>query len=366
LIGAPRRQHPDRDMETAGPARPASPLGRRLARWTAVAAGAALLVWMFRTVGWPAIEANLRAIGGWFAVLVALYGAANAAFCLGWWVVMEPRPKATFLPRLFGVYLAGDSLNYITPGGVAGEPLKVELLSDRMERGPALASVTLHKQVDLGAQWLFVAIGVIVTLVAFPLSTRARVAALAGVLLLGAMLGGLSWALSRGTYAPALRWLSRWKTLGGRFLPHHDGARAVDDAIKRFYRERPGRFAAGVALCFLGWCGGALETAIVLRLLVPGSSWAAAVGIEALSIVAVTMLLFLPGRIGGAEGARAGICVLLGIAPAQGVAYSLVRRARELVWLVPGLIVILAHAGRGGSIRRERSVGRLADGGLRP
>jgi hypothetical protein len=44
---------------------------------------------------------------------VALYGVAQAAFCLGWWFVMEPRPPARFLPRLFAVYLAGDSANYL-------------------------------------------------------------------------------------------------------------------------------------------------------------------------------------------------------------------------------------------------------------
>ena len=53
-------------MESGGPVRPAQPLGRRLARLALLAAGVGLVVWMFRTVGWPAIEANLRAIGGWF------------------------------------------------------------------------------------------------------------------------------------------------------------------------------------------------------------------------------------------------------------------------------------------------------------
>jgi len=352
-------------METDGPSRPGAPFSRRLGRFLAAAAGLALLAWMVRAIGWSSIEANLRAIGGWFPILVALYGVAQAAFCLGWWFVMEPRPPARFLPRLFAVYLAGDSANYLAPGGVAGEPLKVHLLSGRVGRGPALASVTLHKQVDLGAQWLFVLAGVVLTLVTFPLSARARAGAVGGVLLLGALLGGLSWALARGTYGPATRWLSRWKALAGRLRRYQDGAHLVDESIKRFYRERPGRFAAGMALCFVGWCGGALETGILLRLLSPGTPWAAAVGIEALSLVAVTMLLFLPGRIGGAEGARAGIAVLLGLAPAQGLAYALARRARELVWLVPGLLVILAQSWRRGSDRREPEVGRLANGGMR-
>ncbi len=76
------------------------------------------------------------------------------------------------------------------------------------------------------------------------------------------------------------------------------------------------------------------------------------------------MLLFLPGRIGGAEGARAGICVLLSLSPAQGVAYSLVRRAREIVWTIPGLVVILARTLRGGET--ETPVAKLARGEARP
>jgi uncharacterized protein (TIRG00374 family) len=353
-------------MESGGPVRPAQPLGRRLAPLALLLAGVALIIWMFRAVGWPSIEANLRAIGGWFFLLVAIYAVPQAAFFLGWWAVMDPRPRPARLPRLFAVYLAGDSANYLAPGGVAGEPLKVHLLSREMERGRALASVTLHKHVDLLAQWLFVLCGVAVTLARFPLSARARAGALAGVAVLGAMLGALTWALRRGSYAPALRWLSRWKALSRRLTPHHEGAQAVDEHIRRFYGESRAAFVAGVALCFVGWLGGAVETYIVLRLLAPGNGWPAAVGIEALSMVLTTLLLFVPGRVGGAEGARAGVCVLLGLTAAQGVAYGLVRRAREIVWLLPGLAVILVRSWRTRGGRGQGRVAALANGEARP
>lgn len=354
-------------MESPGPLRPAPPWGRRLTRLALLACGIAVVVWLFRAVGWPAIEANLRAIGGWFVLLLALYAVPQAAFFLGWWAVMDPRPDARRLPRLFAVYLAGDSANYIAPGGVAGEPIKVRLLSGEMGPGKALASVTLHKHVDLLAQWLFVLCGVAVTLVSFPLSPRARVGALAGVALLGVLLLGLTWALRRGTYAPTVRWLSRWKLLADRLTPHHEGAQAVDHRIRRFYGESRAAFAGGVALCFVGWCGGALETWIVLRLLAPQqASGAAAIGIEALSMVLTTMLLFLPARVGGAEGARTGVCMLLGLTAAQGVAYGLVRRARELVWVLPGLIVLLSGSWSKGGTRPSGRVARLANGEARP
>ena len=140
----------------------------------------------------------------------------------------------------------------------------------------------------------------------------------------------------------------------------------MDASIRRFHDEHGGWFAAGIGLCFLGWCGGAVETWIVLRRLAPGSGWARALGVEALQVVAVTMLLFLPGRIGGAEGVRTGICVLLGLTPAQGVAYGLVRRAREIAWALPGLVVILARTLRSRESGGNASVGKLARGESRP
>ena len=365
MTGAPSETPQQTRMETGGLPRPARPAGRSALRLVLAAAGVALLVWLFRTVGWSAIQANLRAIGALFFLIIALYSLAQFAFFLGWWTVMNPRPSASKLPGLFGVYLAGDAANYLAPGGVAGEPLKVRFLSDSLGAGPALASVTLHKQVDLIAQVLFVLAGIGVALARFPMSASARAGALFGVVLLGAMLGGFSWALRRGTYGGAVAWLSRFRVFA-RLLRHREKAQAVDASIRRFHDEHRGAFGAGIGLCFLGWCGGALETWIVLRRLAPGSGWAQALGIEAMTNVAVTMLLFLPGRIGGAEGARTGICVLLGLSPAQGVAYGLVRRAREIVWALPGLLVILTRALRPRDGGREAPVAKLVRGEARP
>ena len=84
-----------------------------------------------------------------------------------------------------------------------------------------------------------------------------------------------------------------------------------------------------------------LETWIVLQLLSPSSGWATAVAIESLAMVLNNILLFIPGRVGSAEGVRIGVYALVGLTAAQGAAYALVRRGRELVWLVPGFVVLL-------------------------
>ncbi len=328
--------------ETPAPA--ASP-GRRAARAVLFAAGIVLAVALFRAIGWPAIAANLERVGAVrFGFLVGLYALTQAAFALGWWLVIDPRPPVRDLPHLFAVYLAGDSWNYVAPGGVAGEPVKARLLGKTTGAGAALASLTLHKHADLVAQWAFVCAGVAYAAWRFPIGTAARLAAAAGAAGLGGLLLLLTWAMRRGTYGPILKRLARWKFLAARLARYQHSAELVDERIRSFTRARRGRYAGSVAVCFLGWCGGLVETWLILRFLGTGigttAGWGTALAIESLAMALNNMLLFVPGRVGSAEGVRTAVFVLLGLPAAQGLAYGLVRRGRELVWTIPGFAAL--------------------------
>jgi uncharacterized protein (TIRG00374 family) len=319
--------------------------GRSSGRFFLLLCGLAVFAFVFRSVGWPAIASNLARIGGWFPALAALYGTAQLAFALGWGVLFDaPRPP---LPRLFAIYLAGDSFNYLAPAGVAGEPLKARMLRGSTSTGEAVASLTIHKHADLFAQWIFVSLGVAVALWRFPMPLAARLLAVAGAAGLGVLLLLLTWGLRRGTYSPVLRGLARWKLLAGRLERFQRPAADLDGRIRDFYRLHRGKFAAATGWCFLGWCGGLLETYLVLRLLLPGSGWAAAFAVEALAMALNNMLLFIPGRIGSAEGIRVGVFLVLGFPAGPGAAYSLVRRGRELAWVLPGLLAFFQWQARG-------------------
>ena len=110
--------------------------------------------------------------------------------------------------------------------------------------------------------------------------------------------------------------------------------------IRRFYVHKRIHFFSAAAWCLAGWCGGLLETYLVLRLLAPGRGWETACAVEALAMLLNNMFLFVPGRAGTAEGVRTGVFVLLGLPAATGVAYGLVRRAREILWVLPGLVFL--------------------------
>jgi glycosyltransferase 2 family protein len=316
------------------------PRARHVSRALLLLAGVALGVFLVWKTGWAAVEANLASIGWWFFGLTALYLLAEIAFVLGWRAVMDPRPPLTSLPGLLRIYLAGNSLNYLAPGSVAGEPLRANMLRERLGTSSAIASVAIFKHAHMLSQALFVASGLAIAVVYFDLPAAVRWAALASVVVLVGLLVLMTWALQKGTFAPILSFLSRFKPLARRLERYQEGALQLDDRIKRFYVDRRPHFFSAAGWCLLGWCGGLLETYIVLRLLAPGRGWETACAIESLAMLLNNMFLFVPGRAGTAEGVRTGVFVLLGLPASTGVAYGLVRRARELMWVLPGLAFI--------------------------
>src|SRR5215831_5733592 len=118
-------------LPAEGNGKPARPRGRAL-RIVLFTAGIGVLAALAALVGWGPIMENLARINVWFFALVALCGAAQLFFTLGWWSIVG-RPHPMSYGELFATYLAGDSINYFT--GVGGEPLKAHLLAPKMDVG---------------------------------------------------------------------------------------------------------------------------------------------------------------------------------------------------------------------------------------
>ena len=169
----------------------------------------------------------------------------------------------------------------------------------------------------------------------------ARVAALASLVTLGAMVSGMTWGLRRGAFRGGLAWLGRFRPFARHAARLSESAARLDATIGEFYREKSGHFGWAVAWCFVGWCGGLVETYFVLRLLSPSHGWASADrdrvardGPEQHPALHPRPRRQRRGR--PDRGLRAR-----GLTAAQGTAYALVRRGRELLWLVPGVVVLL-------------------------
>ncbi len=85
----------------------------------ALVCGVLFFLWLIGKVDTDKFVSLIRESGGWVVGIGVVYGLFQAAYCLGWKAAI-PSKKIGF-PRLFMVYLAGDTANYALP--LTGEPL---------------------------------------------------------------------------------------------------------------------------------------------------------------------------------------------------------------------------------------------------
>ena len=318
-----------------------SPAPRPSRRWLRIALfvlGLGVLAAILALSGWESVAANLSTIGWWFPVLVVGYGVAELAFTYGYQVIVG-RSKAdpVRFSDTFAAYMASCFVNYFT--AVGGEPVRANLLAGRIGYPKALAAATVHRHAEMTSQFVFLLIGSVVSLLHFDLPTVLRISALAGLGLFGAIILWMTVALRHGLFGAALDRFGRGPLR--RLARFRHTAELLDERIGEIYEHRQEHFLESIGWCFLGWCGGFVETDVVMRLLSREADVFDAIAIETLAMLVNSVLFFIPARIGTAEGVRTALWVLVGFTAAQGIAYGLVRRARELLWLAPGIVILL-------------------------
>lgn len=303
-------------------------------------AGCLLFAWLLWHIGLGTLAGDLSLVGWGFTLVVVLELFALVFNSLAWRLTLAPDRRVVPLPELFGMRLAGDSINYVTPSAtIGGEFVKARLLSRRVPMSAALSSVGLGVLLQFASQILFV-------LAAVPFFTGAllerpggrAVFAGIGVLLLAlAAVGFLSW---RGDLFRRIRALLhgfRW--LPASWLPSEEKWSELDEHVFGTIRNRPGDAALAVVFFALGWAMGAIEVYWVLHCLRVPIGWQTAFSIEALSVLVDVSTFFVPAKMGTQEGGKYAIFLLLGLDATNGFTVGVVRRLREILWAAIGLLV---------------------------
>ncbi len=321
----------------------------RIVKALYVAVGLLLLAAVFFEVDFAEVWSHAILIGsGGMIVLVVLYAFAFLIDSFTWQMAMAGVPlTGRWLWRAFRVRMVGEVFNNIMPAaGMGGEPVKAVLLNKHYGLGfrEGTASIILGRTINMLAQVLFLAIGFAA------IWTSDLPGHFKGLSLVG--LGAFVAATAVFFYAQRLRvvswtgsWLGRWQLLERiNGVLHH--IRDMDERLIHFYTENRGRFAAAVALAFLNWAAGAVEIYVAMMFFGHPVSFIDAWIIESVAQLVRTAVFFIPAALGAQEGAFLLIFTVMTGGPTLGVAMALVRRARELVWLLLGAAFGVAYAAR--------------------
>jgi uncharacterized membrane protein YbhN (UPF0104 family) len=118
-------------------------------------------------------------------------------------------------------------------------------------------------------------------------------------------------------------------------------AEMLDRTLRDYYRTRWRRLVLSLGFHLLGWLLGALEALVMLWALDVKTSLATATAIEALGSGVRFATFLVPASLGPFEAANAAIFAALGFGVGAGLAFSLVRRARQVVWIAIGIVVLV-------------------------
>jgi putative membrane protein len=337
------------DSETGPPVPGVGPKRHGPPWWEVLLLGGGLLLFVALIYAANPAEVlrQLRDLG-WLTVLAFLpYFTAYAVDTLGWWWVLShafargafPVPP---LPRLFALRASGEAINGITPTAyLGGEPLKAWLLRRHgVPLAPGLASALASKTALMLTQGLFVFLGILIAIQAWRPEVPLPLVVGTGLALMIVVAAAMITAQRHRPFTVLLAVSRRWSGRRALLAAWEDDLAALDDLLKDFYDRRAGDFLVCCTFHFAGWTLGSLEVWLLLRLLGAPVDFATAFSMEALAGVAKLAALVVPASLGVQEGGQILIFAAFGLDASRAVTFSLIRRARELVWIAFGLLVL--------------------------
>ncbi len=329
-------------------------------RVVVVAAGLAALGWFAVRVDWPRTLDLLRRLG-WLAPLLVLpYLTVYVADTTGWILTFAGRPPLPLM-RLVRIRWAGESVNSVIPSGyLGGEAVKVWLLRRRgVATVDGVTAGVLSKSLQSVAQFVFLIVASL-SLLSLHTAPPAVTGALA-VLVTGGALALLAWfALQRrGVFGTLADGLGRVRTGGTRVEGALRRFATADARIASFRHSHPKAFCGAFLAYLSGWLLDSVEILVFTHLLGEQISWRQAIAVEAFTGLAKALSVMIPGAIGIQESSIVFLCRITGIAEPIGMAYALVRRARELLFAAIGWKLLFLEQVRVRDLKTVE-VGRMA------
>lgn len=255
----------------------------------------------------------------------------------GWSVAFpdEARPPFT---RLFRVRLAADAIGFFTVRGIAGDPLKIVLLYDRVKPQVTTASVALERLAFAVIAILIAGLVSIfvVNLLVLPgmWDTAFRVVSIASIL--------VAYFLVLATRRRSGDYLGRLVSAAGRVAGRPLGASRivrflleVEDVLLDLLRGSRRRLVVLTVLPIVCYGIMTLEVWLILWAVGTPVGVAETLAIETFARLGSVAAAAIPANLGALEASNAAPVEMLGLAGAG--ALALARRMRALIWAAAGL-----------------------------
>ena len=297
---------------------------------------------LIRHVGWPLLLVLLP-------TLVAMSLAVTA-----WRMILRALGASVRWGPLLRLRLSVEALVLLLPGGsVAGEAAKAAMLTKRtsVSLPTAVASLALTKAYLFATDGVYLALAAvwaaadISLLPGLPTRIPAITAGVSALVMTGGSVAFLA-LLHRASLATRLARalqripLARFR----RWIAERERSFQEIDATAGAFFGRPLSFKTRVFLCFiLEWLVEGAETVLIVRCLGLPLPLGPILALDALGSLLRVVAFFVPAGLGVQDAALILLLRQMGVPNplAAGAALVLVKRAKELVWIAVGSLLLV-------------------------
>jgi len=305
-------------------------------------AGVLLFIWAVRSVDVTEVGSLLWHMGTGFILVVLAYGGVAGFDALSWKYAFKPEEAGqTRLFHLLRIRMIGEAFNAITPlGTLGGEPVKAHLLKEQygLTYKQSAASQVVARTTLMVSLILFMIPGIVFLFMGNDISETFKVSSLTGLIIFSVLILLFLMFQVTGTLSRIVHGFNRMfpaKTP----RPSLQHLVALCSMMSGYYREHRGLFLKSVVYGFFGWAVGIVELYVTLYYLGTPLAFRELWIIESLLQLVRVGSFFIPLSLGAQEGGLIVIFVSMGMAGPLGLAVSLVRRIRELIWIGLGLLL---------------------------
>ncbi len=316
----------------------------RLLKFFLIALGFYILFITVKVVGMEKIWQNLSGLRWKLLPLVIFYPIIFAFDTLGWnYAFPQKLPKQVPFFHLYFIRIIGETLNAVIPfsASLGGEPIKAELLKRKhgIPLAEGYASILIVHTTFWISLNLFVIGGILATLKTLPLTPILWNSVLVFLVTLGLVAVLLIIGLHLGIFKHVYAIGDKWKWWGTMSQDKSQRFLKLDHQIKKFYTTHPKQFFLSIFFNFLGWFAGSFEVYYIAKILGMNIGFAEAWLLEALIQVLRIITFFIPSSVGAQEGGIVLIFSQFGFGNPVSLAFALIRRLREILWIGLGLFL---------------------------
>jgi len=321
--------------------------------------GILLFAFLIYKIGLDNIYGNLLLMGYKFPIIFIPFILVSFLDTLGWQFSFNHWLEGIKLKYIFPVRWAGEAINVLTPTAyVGGEPVKAYILRRYdVPLQDGLASVVVGKTVMTMAQVVFLICGIVAATNYFsPNSYLILTVSIAVVTSIPLVYGFFAWQ-KKGLFTSISNLLHRFNFKFDFLIKNKEKIESLDGKIRYFYRYRKKRFYLSLMYYFLAWMAGLLEVYTILFLMGYEITFLQALTIESIVQLVKSCSFFIPGSLGVVEGGGILIFTSLGLSAEVGMAYSIFRRLRELIWAGMGLVILMLYGWNKNNVNMEEIKG---------